>query len=335
MRAILNRERMRADRSDSSFALLTLTLSSRAGDGELAELTTVVCNRIRSTDDAGLLGPHRIGVVLPDTPTAGAWKLSDDICDLLPPYAGQPECDVYVYPCDRQQVDAATAADNGRVLENGRAKDRREPQPMHVLFVQPLPLWKRVVDVVGASTALVLAAPLMLVTAVAVKLTSPGPIFYAQQRTGLGRRSFWIYKFRTMVVDADARKATLRPLSEQDGPAFKLKNDPRVTKIGRILRRTCIDELPQLINVVRGEMSLVGPRPLPCDESARGERWGHRRLDVTPGLTCIWQVGGGTNVTFAEWMRMDLRYASSRSLWSDLRLVALTVPSVIKRDGVY
>ena len=329
MRAILNRERMRADRSDSSFALLTLTLSSRVVDGELTELAGVICDRIRSTDDAGLLGPQCVGIVLPETSCAGAWKLAEDLCDLLPADMRHPQCDVYVYPSDRAELDAVAPR------EDDRPRARGEAQPMHVLFVQPLPLWKRVVDVAGASTALVLAAPLMLVVAVAVKVTSPGPIFYAQQRTGLGRRSFWMYKFRTMVVDAEARKADLRPLSEQDGPAFKLKNDPRVTKIGRLLRRTCFDEVPQLINVVKGDMSLVGPRPLPCDESAGCEGWGHRRLDVTPGLTCTWQVRGGTKVTFAEWMRMDLRYASSRSLWSDLRLVALTVPSVIKRDGVY
>ncbi len=138
-----------------------------------------------------------------------------------------------------------------------------------------------------------------------------------------------------MVVNADAMKASLRQLSEQDGPAFKLKNDPRVTPIGRILRRTCVDELPQLWNVLRGDMSIVGPRPMCSKEARHCARWESRRFDVTPGLTCIWQVYGGTKVTFTEWMRMDLRYVGSRSLLHDVNLVVRTVPSVILRDGVY
>src|SRR6185369_5282782 len=125
-----------------------------------------------------------------------------------------------------------------------------------------------------------------------------------QTRDGIGGRQFQIYKFRTMIVNADAIKAQLRKDSEQDGPAFKLKNDPRVTKIGRLLRRTCVDELPQLFNVLRGDMSIVGPRPMCSREAQHCASWERRRLDVTPGLTCIWQVEGGTKVTFREWMRM-------------------------------
>jgi lipopolysaccharide/colanic/teichoic acid biosynthesis glycosyltransferase len=138
-----------------------------------------------------------------------------------------------------------------------------------------------------------------------------------------------------MVVNADALKDSLRANSEQDGPAFKLKNDPRVTPVGRWFRRTCIDELPQLFNVLRGDMTIVGPRPMCSKEARQYEQWQRRRLDVVPGLTCIWQVYGGTKVTFAEWMRMDLRYVRSHSLWGDFRLMFLTVPSVIRRDGVY
>ena len=138
-----------------------------------------------------------------------------------------------------------------------------------------------------------------------------------------------------MVVNADALKADLRKTSEQDGPAFKLKNDPRVTRVGRWLRRTCIDELPQLFNTLKGDMSLVGPRPMCSKEARHCSQWQRRRLDVTPGLTCIWQVHGGTKVSFVEWMRMDLRYIHIRSFWSDMQLIAQTVPSVIRRDGVY
>jgi lipopolysaccharide/colanic/teichoic acid biosynthesis glycosyltransferase len=140
-----------------------------------------------------------------------------------------------------------------------------------------------------------------------------------------------MYKLRTMYADAESRKAQLRPLSEQDGPAFKMKNDPRVTWVGKYLRKTCIDELPQLWNVLRGDMTLVGPRPLPCDEADACAEWQKRRLDVTPGLTCIWQATSGKErVPFAEWMRMDMRYIKERSLLKDLKLLAKTFWAVIR-----
>ena len=140
-------------------------------------------------------------------------------------------------------------------------------------------------------------------------------------------------KFRTMCVGADAQKAQLQALNEQDGPAFKLTNDPRVTRVGDFLRKTSIDELPQLWNVLRGEMSLVGPRPLPVEESDACEPWHRRRLYVTPGLTCIWQVRGRSTVTFAEWIRMDLEYLRDVTLRNDLKLLAETVFSVLARKG--
>ena len=156
---------------------------------------------------------------------------------------------------------------------------------------------------------------------------------FTQPRDTIGGRRFNIYKFRTMVVDAEEQKAALRKHSEQDGPAFKMKHDPRITPIGKFLRKSSIDELPQLFNVLLGDMSLVGPRPLPCDESAGCQPWQRRRLEVMPGLTCIWQVYGRSRVSFAEWIRMDLRYARSRSLIKDLLLIVRTVPAVVFRRG--
>ena len=170
-------------------------------------------------------------------------------------------------------------------------------------------------------------------TALAIKATSRGPVFFTQERDTISGRPFTIYKFRTMCVDAEAKKGELRSLSEQDGPAFKMTDDPRVTPVGRFLRKTSIDELPQLFNVLLGDMSLVGPRPLPCDESHRCEAWQRRRLDVTPGLTCIWQVQGRSNVSFSEWARMDMQYIRSRSLMADLALLLKTIPAVIFRRG--
>jgi lipopolysaccharide/colanic/teichoic acid biosynthesis glycosyltransferase len=189
------------------------------------------------------------------------------------------------------------------------------------------------VDVAGAATGIFLLSPVLILVALAVKLTSRGPIFFRQLRTGRGGKPFWIYKFRSMVADAEVRKDDLRQLNEQDGPAFKIKNDPRVTLVGRFLRRTSLDELPQLWNILKGDMSLVGPRPLPCAEADACLGWLRRRLDVTPGLTCIWQVRGRCRVSFADWVRMDLRYVRALSLWQDVKLLIQTVPAVLLRRG--
>jgi lipopolysaccharide/colanic/teichoic acid biosynthesis glycosyltransferase len=205
--------------------------------------------------------------------------------------------------------------------------------PLTVLLARPMPWWKRAMDVLGAVFGLVAFSPLLLAAAVAIKLTSPGPVFFCQRRAGLGGRPFKIVKFRTMCVNAEAQKQALRAVSEQDGPAFKMKHDPRVTKIGHILRKTSLDELPQLWNVLKGDMSLVGPRPLPIDEQDGAERWQQARIDVTPGLTCIWQIKGRSTVSFAEWVRMDVGYIRKRTIWHDLKILFQTVPAVILRRG--
>ncbi len=191
------------------------------------------------------------------------------------------------------------------------------------------PIWKRAIDIVGASVGLILASPILLTSAMAIKLTSRGPIFFRQMRTGQFGRPFAIYKLRTMVVDAEELKAKIRQLNERDGPAFKIKNDPRVTFVGSILRKSGFDELPQLWNVLIGNMSIVGPRPLPCDEDAQCEVWHRRRLDTKPGLTCDWQVSKSRAISFRDWMRMDLRYADQRSFLGDMRLMVKTVSAVV------
>ncbi len=206
-------------------------------------------------------------------------------------------------------------------------------QNLHSLLVRPMPWWKRAIDILGAGTGLLLISPLLAIVALAIKLTSPGPVIFKQRRAGIGGKPFQIYKFRTMCVDAEAQKKALKAQSEQDGPAFKIKADPRITKIGRILRETSLDELPQLWNVVKGDMSLVGPRPLPVDESDECDVWQRRRLDVTPGLTCIWQVKGRSRVTFDEWVRMDITYIRRRRLFHDLLILMQTIPAVLLRRG--
>ena len=194
-------------------------------------------------------------------------------------------------------------------------------------------LVKDVIDRVGAIVGIILAAPLLLLAAVAIKIDSPGPVLFRQKRCGLNGRQFGLYKFRTMFYGAEREKHRLQDLNHMSGPVFKIKNDPRVTRVGRVLRRCSIDEVPQFFNVLRGDMSLVGPRPPLPEEVARYEPWQRRRLSVKPGVTCLWQVNGRNNIDFEQWMRLDLQYIDNWSLWLDTKILARTIPAVVKGTG--
>ena len=192
---------------------------------------------------------------------------------------------------------------------------------------------KRSIDVAIASAVLLVASPVMLLIAAAVKASSPGPVFFSQERIGRGGRRFRMHKFRTMVADAEARAAELKKLSAH--PAWLLlDHDPRITRVGRLLRRASLDELPQLWNVLKGDMSLVGPRPMPPDVDEKIYGWGRRRLDLTPGITGLWQVLGRTNIPFEEMVKLDYLYVTNWSLWHDVRLLIQTLPAVLRRRGV-
>lgn len=193
---------------------------------------------------------------------------------------------------------------------------------------------KRAFDFAVAFILLIVASPVMVLIALGIKLTSPGPIFFVQKRYGRHRKQFPMFKFRTMVVDAEKRMAELEALNEAQGPVFKMKKDPRISGIGAILRKTSLDELPQLFNILRGEMSLVGPRPLPLRDVSRFEEaWLLRRFSVRPGLTCLWQVGGRSNTTFDEWIKLDLQYIDNWSLSMDLSILGQTIPAVLRGSG--
>ena len=195
-------------------------------------------------------------------------------------------------------------------------------------------LLKRFLDVILSVCLLVLLAPLFLVVAAGIKLTSTGPAFYRQERVGLNKRRFWMYKFRSMVANAERLLPELELMNEVAGPVFKMKNDPRMTPIGRFLRRASIDELPQLFNVLRGDMSLVGPRPLPVrDFQGFSEDWQRRRFSIRPGLTCLWQVHGRSTTSFEKWMQLDLQYIDEWSLLLDLKILLLTIPAVLRGVG--
>lgn len=241
--------------------------------------------------------------------------------------------------CELEGVEVWLLADFFKTRISQTSVDDFLGRPTVVFRSAPEASWqgvaKQLLDFVGALALLALCALPLLLVALAVKLTSRGPVFFRQQRSGLNGRPFTMLKFRTMVTDAEQLKAELASFNEMDGPVFKVTNDPRVTVLGRFLRKWSIDELPQLWNVLRFEMSLVGPRPLPVDEIRRINDHAHRRrLSVKPGLTCLWQISGRNDVkSFKEWVRLDLEYIDNWSLWLDVKILLRTIPVVLTGAG--
>ena len=184
---------------------------------------------------------------------------------------------------------------------------------------------KRIIDVVASFTGLILLSPLILIVSMLIKLESKGEVIFKQKRVGLNGKEFYMYKFRSMVINAEELKEQLESQNEMSGPMFKIKDDPRITNVGKFIRKTSIDELPQLINVIKGDMSLVGPRPSLPKEVKKFEQWMMERLEVKPGLTCIWQVSGRNNIDFEDWMKLDIKYVRERSLVLDFKLIFKTI----------
>lgn len=189
---------------------------------------------------------------------------------------------------------------------------------------------KRIMDIIGATLGLILASPIMLMVVILIKFEDPkGPIMFAQERNGQYPKTFKMYKFRSMYVDAEERLQELMHLNEQTGPAFKMKNDPRITKVGKFIRKTSLDELPQLINVLKGDMSIVGPRPAIPREVKLYNHHQMQRLLVKPGITCIWQVSGRNHIGFDDWVELDIEYIRTRNLWLDIKLILKTIPALL------
>lgn len=211
--------------------------------------------------------------------------------------------------------------DNEALVQNENAKIHDKSLAYHIV--------KRIIDVCGSLLGIILLSPLMLVIMIAIKMDSKGPIIFAQQRVGKGQKFFIMYKFRSMKLGSEEEIDKLREKNEMSGPMFKMREDPRVTKIGKFIRRTSMDELPQLINVLKGEMSLVGPRPSLPSEVCEFEPWMLRRFQVKPGLTCYWQVSGRNDIGFQEWMRLDCKYIEERSTAVDISLVFKTLRMLI------
>jgi len=262
----------------------------------------------------------------------------DEVLIALPSKSCYTQIQTAITTCERVGVEAKYLFSD--MFELSLARPEFEPDgqgsviSLKVVQDDARLLVKRAIDIVGAIIGLVISAPLMLVIATAIRLTSPGPALFTQERYGLRKRRFRMYKFRTMVPDAEKLQAALEAHNEVRGPAFKMRNDPRITPIGRFLRKTSLDEFPQFINVLRGEMSLVGPRPLPLRDVSRFDKAAlMRRFSVKPGLTCLWQINGRSDVDFERWITLDLQYIDEWSLGLDMKILFQTVPTVFMGRG--
>ena len=244
-----------------------------------------------------------------------------------------------IQACELEGIDAWLVADFFNTRISRTSFDELNGRPVLVFSSIPAISWsgiaKQAIDLLGGLVLLIVLLPFMILAAIAIKVTSPGPVLFRQQRAGLNGKPFIMYKFRSMVTNAEQLKQELTLLNEMSGPVFKVTHDPRVTPVGKILRKFSIDEFPQIFNVLRCEMSLVGPRPLPVDEVERFDDVAHRRrLSVKPGLTCLWQISGRNDLTdFNEWVRLDLQYIDNWSLWLDFKILWRTMPVVLLGKG--
>jgi exopolysaccharide biosynthesis polyprenyl glycosylphosphotransferase len=264
----------------------------------------------------------------------------DEVLVSLPPHKYGSLVEKIVNRCEEEGVIVRIRAEMFELHTARTYADELEGLPVLTYRSGPQDDWrlvtKRLIDFVGSTVLLLMLAPLFAVVALLIKLNSPGPVLFAQERIGLNKRRFQMLKFRTMVNGAETQQAALEQVNEAEGPVFKIKNDPRVTPMGKFLRRFSIDELPQLINVLKGDMSLVGPRPLPVRDVERIDVASHkRRFSIKPGLTCLWQVNGRSNIGFEEWVRMDLQYIDQWSLGLDVLILLKTIPAVLRGPGAY
>ncbi len=344
-RDLLERERARAERTGQEFSLVVFDASRQNGTALacLKELAHSLAARVRASDEVGWFSDKSIAVALPATSAEGAWKFADDVSSRTDARIPSLERAVYTYPTKWiKSGDGSNDSDRLHISEGGSGSDGsplmhdggRSIEPLEHVLSRRIPAWKRVLDVVGSLAALVLLSPIFLFVAAFIKIVSPGPVFYMQKRVGYLGKTFTFWKFRTMHVNNDAtgHQNYLSSLINGDAPMIKLDadRDPRIIRCGRMLRQSCIDELPQLINVLMGDMSLVGPRPCLPYEADEYLAWHARRFDSVPGMTGLWQVNGKNKLTFKQMIRFDIQYARTMSPWLDIRILMRTVPAIVK-----
>jgi exopolysaccharide biosynthesis polyprenyl glycosylphosphotransferase len=264
----------------------------------------------------------------------------DEVLVALPIDKYGPLVDTIVRQCEEQGIIVRVRSEMFNLQVAKSYADDLQGVPVMTIQSGPADSWqlvtKRLIDIVVSAALLLALAPLFAVVALLISLDSRGPVFFVQERVGFNKRRFRMLKFRTMVVEADRQQHMLEHLNEAEGPVFKIKNDPRITRVGKFLRRFSIDELPQFLNVLKGDMSMVGPRPLPLRDVDRIDaHWHKRRFSIKPGITCLWQVNGRSNIGFNEWVRMDLDYIDKWSLGLDLLILMKTIPVVFRGPGAY
>ncbi len=275
---------------------------------------------------------------LADIPKLLKNQVIDEAVISLPVKSHYDEIRVIIKLCEEQGIIVRFLSDIFNLEIAKSQVDHLEDIPILTMHTAPISQWpllvKRFIDIAVSSILLMLLSPLFLLVTILIKLDSKGTVFFIQERMGFNKRRFKVLKFRTMVVNAEKLIKRIEKLNEVSGPVFKIKNDPRLTRLGKWLRKTSIDELPQLINVLAGDMSLVGPRPLPVrDYRGFDQNWYRRRFSVRPGITCTWQVNGRSDIAFEKWMKLDMEYIDNWSMWLDLQILAKTIPAVIRGSG--
>lgn len=281
---------------------------------------------------------HNINIIgtFKDVATIIKEEVVDEVVFVVP-RSWLSELEPVIHECENLGIKVSVALDLFNLKIGKAYTSELNGIPLLRLETVPIRVWqlfvKRQFDIIVSLVCLIILSPLFLLVAILIKLTSNGPVFFEQTRSGLNGRKFTLFKFRTMVINAEQKQEEILALNEMDGPVFKIKNDPRITKIGKYIRALSIDELPQLFNVLFGDMSLVGPRPPLPKEVEKYESWQRRRLSMKPGITCIWQVSGRNKISFHEWMKLDLFYIDNWSLSLDLRILLKTIPAVLSGHG--
>lgn len=374
---MLEHEQARCDRNQHQFSLVDFEVGDSESDSNRSQiLAHVLTNRIRFVDEAGWLSKQHIGVLLPCTSMDGARKLADDICQKISVRALPPKYNIHIYPsrsngssehkghsgpfriqdippkrkttthtdssASTKQTDRRNSDFNAQPPKTNKTSDCKAlTEEFNPLLLRPLPVWKRSMDIVGASIGLVLFSPLLLFTTLIIKIMSPGPVFFKQQRVGYMGKIFTMWKFRSMRVDTDTSvhqqhlTELINSVSHNDElsakPMTKLDNDLQIIPFGKILRKTCLDEFPQLINVLRGEMSLVGPRPPIPYEVEEYLPWHNGRINAVPGMTGLWQVSGKNRLTFNKMVRLDIQYWRKKSIWLDTKILLGTPLAIVSQ----
>ncbi len=340
----IQRERARSDRTGNGFSLVLFHVGSDHGVNSLAgNLIEILVNRLRCTDELGWFDQNQIGVLLFDTTTEkGVQRFVSYLKDANEKAQHHdldfPDYKVYVYPDDWKGKQPETPEDND-VDEKDLAQQHMDsfampPEQITLNFRNIMPWWKRPLDIFGASIGILVLTPLFFIVALYIKIISPnGPVFFKQERIGLSGRPFTMWKLRTMKpnIDSSAHKAYLASLihAEEDVPMTKNNDKSQFLFFGRVLRKSCVDELPQLINVFKGEMSMVGPRPPVAYEVEEYEKWHHSRFDTLPGMTGLWQVSGKNRLSFNQMIRLDIRYGRHLSFWQEIWILLWTPVAIL------